>query len=114
MSKEQLKELEISVRAEMFQRWVKDYSPSCICCFGIGTSERFFKAFSDIDEKPDNWRKLEGFGYYHDVINGGKTNLFIIPHPTAKFGQGLTNDTRIKAYGEMVRETMVENGFNVV
>lgn len=113
-SKAQLKDIEAATRSAMFQKWVKTYSPNCICCFGTGDADRFFRAFSDVEEKPEQWSRLEGFRYYHGIINQGKTNLFILPHPTAKYGQGLTEPTRLSVYGEMVRQTMFSNGFQVI
>lgn len=113
-SKEELKTLEIEHRAPMFQKWVRDHVPSFVCCFGTSDIRRFIKAFSDSNEKSSSWRKLEGYYYYHDVVNSGRTNLFVLPHLTAQFGNGLTNDSRIEEYAKMVRNTIIRNGFRII
>lgn len=91
-TKDELKQIEIECRANMFQEWVLKNSPTSLCCFGTTDSKRFIQAFSDIDDNPSKWKKLDGFYYYHDIVNKGKTNLFILPHLTAKYGQGLTKE----------------------
>ncbi|CAN5244674.1 hypothetical protein BH24PSE2_BH24PSE2_20340 [soil metagenome] len=111
--KSDLKVLEINVRERMFQRWVTDSRPSSVCCFGTSDAARFIRAFSDRPEQPHCWNALEGFRYYSDIILDGDTAFFVLPHPTARFGNGMTSDSRIEAFGNMVRTTMLEAGVEI-
>ena len=112
-TKQELKELEIEVRAEMFQSWVREFQPNCICCFGSGDVQRFFKAFSDLPLEAADRNKLDGYNYYKKLVNNGKTMLFVMPHLTADFGNGMTNDSIISSYGAMVRDEMERNGLTI-
>jgi hypothetical protein len=113
-SKQELKRLEIDVRAEMFQEWLHKQRPSCLICFGTGDSDRFLRAFSDRTGSREGWHRLEGLRYYHSIVNGGRTSLFILPHLTAPFHQGLTSDYRLTAFGDRVRATMIAEDFELV
>ena len=112
-SKEELKSIEIEVRESMFQRWVRDNKPNSVCCFGTSDANRFIRAFSDKSENPDCWKKLCGFWYYAEIIHDGSTAFFILPHPTARFGNGMTSDDRIAEFGAMARDTMMEAGLHI-
>ena len=112
-SKQQLKDIEDSSRSPMFRKWLAEYNPNCICCFGSTSAARFVKIFTTEPTKSDCWRKLDRNWYYHDVINQGKTNLFVLPHPTAGGGQGLSSHHKIQIFGKMVRDTMIAGGFEV-
>ena len=112
-TKEELKSFEIEIREKMFQRWTIENNPNCIICVGTSDASRFIRAFSDRQESSECWSNLEGFNYYSEIIREGKTAFFILPHPTARFGNGMTNDHRIEIYAKMVRSTMLNSGLNI-
>jgi len=112
-SKEELKELEIEIREKMFQGWVRENRPNSICCFGTSDSNRFIRAFSDKPENSECWRKLCGFWFYSEIVRDGSTALFILPHPTARFGNGMTTDSRITEFATLVRNTMIDAGLEI-
>jgi len=113
-TKEELKAFEIATREKMFQRWVSENRPNCIVCFGTTDASRFFRAFSDQPENPRRWGVLEGLRYYSDVFLDKQTAFFILPHPTARYGNGMSTPQRIESYGQMVRRTMVEAGLEIL
>lgn len=112
-SKKELKEIEIGIRSPIFRGWLVEYNPNCICCFGTSNGSRFTQVFTGEKAYADHWSKLDRSWYYHDVINQGKTNLFILPHPSAGGGWGLSSHHKIQTFGDMIRKTMITGGFNI-
>ena len=112
-SKEELKQLEVDVRSELFQSWIEGHTPNCICCFGSTNAHRFIKTFTGKNGDRSCWNKLDGLRYYHQLINQGKTNLFVLPHPTPRGPHGLISNERIQIFGYMIHEKMVKNGFTI-
>jgi hypothetical protein len=112
-SKQELKEIEVAIRSVMFSNWLAEHSPNCICCFGTSNGSRFTEVFAGEKAKANHWMKLDRNWYYHDVINDGRTNLFILPHPSAGGGWGLSSHHKIQVYGEMIKKTMMSGGFNI-